>query len=445
MDVTDTVYKKVMWKIIPFIFLCYIINYLERVNIGFAKLQFMHDLNLNETVFGIAASIFFIGYVAFEVPSNLLLSRIGARKTLCRIMVLWGVITICMAFSRNENWLYVLRFLLGAAEAGFFPGIVLYLSYWLPSRYRGRAMALFMMAIPISGIFGGPLSGWIMQNLDGLSGLRGWQWLFISEGPPAIIIGVLALILLTDTPAAAKWLTNEQKQIIARDLESERTASSTSPASFREVLRDPRIYLLALIYFTVTSFNTNQVWLPTLLRNVSQASVSEVGWISCAISIGVAVGIFVVGQSSDRLQERRWHIFGCGALSAFAYSMIAFTSHSVALTAIFLGLGTIGGYGVLSLFWTIPPSYLDKRIAPFGIALVSALGQFGGAAGPLIVAKANAMTGSLYGGFFIVGLMLLFGVIIFLLFIPKTSGLPTSKLPAPVRGAHINEQSGTVT
>lgn len=419
----DATYQKIMWKIIPFIFLCYIINYLERVNIGFAKLQFMHDLNLSETVFGIAASVFFIGYVVFEVPSNLLLTRIGARKTLCRIMVLWGVITACMAFSRNENWLYILRFLLGAAEAGFFPGIVLYLSYWLPNRYRGRAMTLFMMAIPISGIFGGPLSGWIMQDMDGLFGMRGWQWLFLAEGPPAIILGVLALVLLTDKPAAATWLTEQQKQAIAKDLDSERTASAASSASFKEVLRDPRIYILALIYFTVTSFNTNQVWLPTLLRNVSQASVGEIGWISCAISIGVAFGIFLVGQSSDRLQERRWHIFGCGVLSATAYSMIAFTSHSVVLTAVLLGLGTIGGYGVLSLFWTIPPSYLDKRVAPFGIALVSALGQFGGAAGPLIVARANAITGSLYGGFCIVGLMLLLGVVIFLVFIPKASGM----------------------
>lgn len=426
----DAVYRKIMWKILPFIFLCYIINYLERVNIGFAKLQFLHDLHLSETVFGAAAAVFFIGYVLFEVPSNLLLTRIGAPKTLCRIMVLWGVVTSCMAFSKNEYWLYTLRFLIGAAEAGFFPGIVLYLSYWLPSRYRGRAMTMFMIAIPVSGIFGGPLSGWIMQDLDGVLGLKGWQWLFFAEGPPALIAGILALFVLTDKPSDATWLSDEQKRAIARELDADRASSAASPASFIEVLRDPRIYVLALIYFTVTSFNTNQVWLPTLLQSVSHASVREVGWISGAMSLGATVGIFVIGQSSDRLQERRWHIVGCGVVSAAAYSLISFTSHSVLLTAVLLMFGTIGGYGVLSLFWTIPPSYLDKRVAPFGIGLVSALGQFGGAAGPLIVARANAVAGNLYGGFAIVGALLLLGVLGFLMFIPKANSEPRSTAPS---------------
>ena len=430
MNQLDSVYKKIMWKIIPFIFLCYVVNYLERVNIGFAKLQFLHDLNLSETVFGIAAAVFFIGYVLFEVPSNMLLTHIGARKTLCRIMVLWGIVTACMAFSKSAYWLYILRFLIGAAEAGFFPGIVLYLSYWLPNRYRGRAMTLFMIAIPVSGIFGGPLSGWIMQDLDGIFGFRGWQWLFFAEGPPALLIGVLALFVLTDKPADAKWLSAAQKQAINRDLDSERAASASSSASLWEVLRDPRIYVLALIYFTVTSFNTNQVWLPTLLRNVSHASVREIGWISGAMSIGATVGIFLVGQSSDRLQERRWHIVGCAALSAAAYSLIAFTSHNVTLTAVLLAFGTIGGYGVLSLFWTVPPSYLDKRVAPFGIGLVSSLGQLGGAAGPLVVARANAVTGNLYGGFAIVGLLLLLGALIFLVCIPRANSEVGSMAPS---------------
>ncbi|MCI3206402.1 MULTISPECIES: MFS transporter [Pandoraea] len=413
-------YRKILWRIIPFIFLCYVINYLERVNIGFAKLQFLHDLHLDETVFGIAAAVFFIGYVLFEVPSNLLLTRIGAPATLFRIMLLWGIFTAGMAFTMHEYWLYTLRFLIGAAEAGFFPGVVLYLSYWLPDRYRGRAMTTFMIAIPFSGIFGGPLSGWIMQSFDGLHGLRGWQWLFLCEAPPAIVAAVLALFVLPRSPEHARWLSDDEKRAVAKDLAQDRAQRSQSSATVGEVLRDPRIYLLALIYFTVTSFNTNQVWLPTLLRNVSHASLGQIGWISGAMSVGATLGIFLVGQSSDRLQERRWHIIGCGALSAAAYLLIALTRHSTALTAVLLSLGTIGGYGVLSLFWTIPPAWLDRRIAPLGIGLISALGQFGGAAGPLIVARANAVTGNLYGGFATVGLMLLGGVICFMVFVPRT-------------------------
>lgn len=427
-------YRKILWRIIPFIFLCYVINYLERVNIGFAKLQFLHDLHLDETTFGIAAAVFFIGYVLFEVPSNLLLTRIGAPGTLCRIMLLWGIFTACMAFAKNQYWLYVLRFLIGAAEAGFFPGVVLYLSYWLPDRYRGRAMTTFMIAIPVSGIFGGPLSGWVMQNLDGLHGLRGWQWLFVCEAPPALIAAALALFVLTRAPAHARWLSLDEKLAVERDLERDRAVRAHSAASVSEVLRDPRIYVLALIYFTVTSFNTNQVWLPTLLRNVSHASLRDIGWISGAMSVGATLGIFLIGQSSDRLQERRWHIVGCGVLSAAAYTLIALTRHSTVLTASLLSLGTIGGYGVLSLFWTIPPAWLDRRVAPLGIGLISALGQFGGAAGPLIVARANAVTGNLYGGFATVGLLLLGGVLCFLLFVPKAAG-PSATDDAPLASA----------
>ncbi|WP_238554600.1 MFS transporter [Paraburkholderia hospita] len=419
MDPLHKVYRRILWRIIPFIFLCYVINYLERVNIGFAKLQFLHDLHLDETIFGIAAAVFFIGYVLFEVPSNLLLNRIGAPGTLCRIMLLWGIFTAAMAFAKDQYWLYGLRFLIGAAEAGFFPGVVLYMSYWLPDRYRGRAMTVFMIAIPVSGIFGGPLSGWIMQNLDGLHGLRGWQWLFLCEAPPALIAGALAIFVLTRSPQHARWLSPAERRAVEQDLERDHQTRETSPASVTEVLRDPRIYVLALIYFTVTSFNTNQVWLPTLLHNVSHASLREIGWISGVMSVGATLGIFIVGQSSDRFQERRWHIVGCGILSAIAYTLIAFTRDSTVLTATLLAMGTIGGYGVLSLFWTIPPAWLDRRVAPLGIGLISALGQFGGAAGPLIVARANALTGNLYGGFATVGLLLLGGVVCFLLFVPN--------------------------
>ena len=252
----DKVYRKITWRLLPFLLLCYMVAQIDRFNIGFAKLQFVHDLNLNDAIFGVAASMFAVGYVIFEVPSNLMLARIGVRKTLLRIMVLWGIFASLLSFAQGAHYLYIMRFLLGVAEAGFFPGIIVYLTYWYPDRHRGRIMSLFVIAVPIAGAFGGPLAGVLMDHFQGIYGLRGWQWLFLIEGFPAVALGVIAFFYLQDKPEQAGWLSPEEKQVVIDDLEADRIAGPAKPPkNFREALGDPKIYLMAINLFCLLLFS----------------------------------------------------------------------------------------------------------------------------------------------------------------------------------------------
>src|SRR6201994_1384952 len=254
----DAVYRKISWRLLPFVLACYVINYLDRVSIGYGKLQFMSEMHMNEAVFGMVTSVFFFGYIAFEVPSNLLLMRIGAPATLTRVMVLWGAVVVSMMFARNEYWLYVQRFLLGSFEAGFFPGVLLYLSFWFPNHRRGRATSLFLVGIPLSGLVGGAISGTIMEGMDGLWGIRGWRWLFLIDGLPAILLGLAAFFVLTDRPGNARFLTDAEKRIIEEDMEADRRARPVAASTtVRETLRNPRIWLMVVIYFTMAFLNTN--------------------------------------------------------------------------------------------------------------------------------------------------------------------------------------------
>ena len=247
----DAVYRKIGWRLLPFVLACYVINYLDRVSIGYAKLQFLSELHLNEAVFGLITSVFFIGYIAFEVPSNLLLMRIGAPATLTRIMVLWGLVIISMMFAQNEYWLYVQRFLLGSFEAGFFPGVLLYLSFWFPNHRRGRATSLFLVGIPLSGLIGGAISGAVMEGMDGLLGLRGWRWLFLVDGLPAVLLGLAAMFVLTDRPANARFLSEAEKQVVVEDMEADRQARTTAASTTAaETLRNPHVWLMVVVYFT---------------------------------------------------------------------------------------------------------------------------------------------------------------------------------------------------
>jgi MFS family permease len=247
----DAVYRKISWRLLPFILACYVVNYLDRVSIGYAKLQFLNELHLNEAVFGLITSAFFIGYIVFEVPSNLLLLRIGAPATLTRIMVLWGAVIVSMMFAQNENWFYVQRFLLGSFEAGFFPGVLPYLSFWFPNHRRGRATSLFLVGIPLAGLVGGAISGAVMEGMDGLLGLRGWRWLFLADGLPAILLGVAAMFVLTDKPANARFLSDAEKLVVIEDMEADRRGRPTAASStVGETLRNPKVWLMVVVYFT---------------------------------------------------------------------------------------------------------------------------------------------------------------------------------------------------
>jgi MFS family permease len=417
----DAVYRKIGWRLLPFVLACYVINYLDRVSIGYAKLQFLPELHLNEAVFGLITAVFFIGYIAFEVPSNLLLMRIGAPATLTRIMVLWGAVIVSMMFARNEYWLYVQRFLLGTFEAGFFPGVLLYLSFWFPNHRRGRATSLFLVGIPLSGLLGGAISGAVMEGMDGLLGIRGWRWLFLVDGMPAILLGLAAMFVLTDKPENARFLTEAEKQVVVEDMEADRRARTTAASStVAETLRNPKIWLMVVVYFTMAFLNTNQIWFPTLLREVGAKSVTETGYILSGVWVVAAIVVLAVCQNSDRIGERKWHILVTGLAAAVAYLALPLTAGSLWVTAVLVAVAASCGYAVFMVFWTIPPVFLEARGAAMGIAMISALGQFGGLSGPAVVGWAFQATGSIYVGFTLAAGILLAGTLLAVFAIPHT-------------------------
>ncbi len=417
----DAVYRKIGWRLLPFVLACYVVNYLDRVSIGYAKLQFLPELHLNEAVFGLITSAFFIGYIAFEVPSNMLLLRVGAPATLTRIMVLWGAVIVSMMFAQNEYWFYVQRFLLGSFEAGFFPGVLLYLSFWFPNHRRGRATSLFLVGIPLSGLIGGAISGAVMEGMDGLLGIRGWRWLFLVDGMPAILLGIAAMFVLTDKPANATYLTAAEKQVVVEDMEADRRARTTAASStVAETLRNPKVWLMVVVYFTMAFLNTNQIWFPTLLREVGAKSVTEAGNILVGVWIFAAIFVLLVCRNSDRVGERKWHLLITGTLAAAAYLALPLTAGSLWATAIVVAIAAASGYAVFMVFWTIPPVFLESRGAAMGIGMISALGQFGGLSGPALVGWAFQKTGSIYVGFSIAAGTILVGTLLAVFAIPHT-------------------------
>lgn len=417
----QAVYRKIAWRLVPFLLLCYMLACIDRFNIGFAKLQFLHDLKLDDTVYGIAAGIFYIGNILFEVPSNLLLERIGVRRTLLRIMLLWGAVTSLLMFAQSATFLYVFRFLLGVAEAGFFPGVLFYLTFWFPDRMRGSITSMFVMAMPMGGIFAGPLSGWLMTSMEGVGGFHGWQWLFFIEGLPAMLVGVIAYFYLSDDVASARWLTKDEKKLVQADLMRDRQTRA-SGGTFRDALRDPKVYLLAFIYFSYfCSLTTVLLWTPTLLKAMPGQSVGSVGWISGGISLVSTIGMVLVGYSSDRHLERRWHVALCGFCVAIGLVALPFVIGNTVLTILLLAVASVGVFSILSLFWTIPSAYLNPASAAGAIALISSVGVSGGAVSNAIISSVKAYTGSLYIGLNVIAAMVAISMITLLVFIPANN------------------------
>jgi sugar phosphate permease len=410
---TSRVYRKVAWRIVPFLMICYTTALIDRFNIGFAKLQFLQDLGLDDTVFGVAAGAFSVGYVALEVPSNYLLSRTGLRKTLLRIMVLWGSVTLLLAFARGAQDLYGLRFLLGAAEGGFFPGILFYLTLWFPDRLRGRMTSLFVMAVPLAGVIAGPLSGWIMDGTQNALGLKGWQWLFLVEGLPAIVLGVVAYIYLPDSPAMASWLTASEREFLDHDLlTNRRGGEGAAPVRFRDALLSRKVYLLAAIYFAYfCSLNTILLWTPTILKRIGVVTATEIGQLSGLISVIATIGMLIAGYSSDSARERRWHVAISGLGASASFLLLPFGSDSVEITTILLTCAAIGIFSILGLFWTIPSAYLKGPAAAGGLALISSIGSFGGAVCPAFVGWVIVKTNSIYPALAAVAVLLALGMI----------------------------------
>jgi D-galactonate transporter len=381
-------YRRVTWRLIPFLFLCYIFAYVDRVNVGFAKLQMQTDLGLSDAVYGTGAGIFFIGYFFFEVPCNLALQKIGAKYWLGPIMIVWGLVSACTMLVRNEAEFYTVRFVLGLVESGFFPGVILYLTFWFTSKYRAKMVAAFMTAIPLSGVFGGPVSGWLLAHMSSVGGLRGWQWLYLVEAVPSLLAGVVAMFFLSDNPAKAKWLNTEERDLLVRRLEEDELGKKSAGGHHKlgDALKNPKVWLFCLIYFGVVMGNYGlQFWLPQIIKDTLTKDPWHIGLLTMIPWSATAIVMVLVGHHSDVTGERCWHV----ALSAvaggigLALSSIPGISGAFGLAA--LTLGTCGIISASSSFWSLPTSYLSGAAAAGGIALINSVGNLGGFVSPWLV------------------------------------------------------------
>lgn len=414
-DARASALRKITWRLIPFLFVLYVVAWLDRVNVGFAALQMNADLKFSEATFGLGSGIFFIGYCVFEVPSNLMLARIGARLWIARIMITWGLISVAMMFVRTPLQFYTLRFLLGAAEAGFFPGVIYYLSLWYPAAHRARAIAAFMTAVPVTGLIGGPLSGMLL-GLNGAYGLAGWQWLFLLEGLPAVLLGFVVLVYLTERPDAAPWLTSAEREAIGAELASERARKDEAGARIAAALTNPTIWLLGVIFLLVAiGFYGYSFWAPLVIKSLTGASDLGVGFILAAISAATIVFMLLNSAHSDRSDERPIHV--AVALFVMALGCIgAALLESPLLGLVALALIPIGHCSAYGPFWSIPSRFLTGEAAAAGTALVVTIANVGGFAGPALIGYLKQRTGShtpaflLLGGFALAASVLALGL-----------------------------------
>ena len=387
-------YRKVAWRLIPFLCCCYLAAYLDRINVGFAKLQMADQLQLSDAAFGLGAGLFFVGYILFEVPSNLILKRVGARVWIARIMVSWGVLSACTLLVTTPAQFYVLRLLLGIAEAGFLPGVLYYLTLWFPTHRRGRMIALFMIGLPLSSVIGAPLSGWILEAFDGLQGLRGWQWLFLLEGVPSVLLGLLALRLLPEGPQDAEWLDLREQGHLLRDLTVDEAQSPASGDSFRQGFFNLKVWMLGGIDFAILlSAYAMGFWMPTFIRQAGVADASDIGLLTALPSIAAVFGMLALGASSDRFRERRWRIilpFWTGAAAMAAST--AFTDN-VVVTVLLFSIAQAAIIGAVPVFFSLPATFLTGTAAATGFALACSLANIAGLVSNTLIGLALDITG----------------------------------------------------
>ena len=396
-DDKNAIYKRITLRLIPFIFICYLFNYLDRVNVGFAKLQMLDALKFSETVYGLGAGIFFIGYVLCGVPSNLALTRFGPRRWIAVMMIGWGALSTCLMFVTTPTGFYTLRFFTGAAEAGFFPGVVLYLSQWFPTFRRGRIMALFMCAIPVSGLIGGPFSGWILSHFAaGQGGLAGWQWMFLLQGIPTLILGALAIFLLSDSFANAKWLGAHERAVLQADHDLDAANKpSTSTDSLLAVFKNPAIWAFGLIYFCIQSgVYAINFWLPSIIKSLGFSDTLVIGWISAIPYLLAAVFMLLVGRSADLRKERRWHLVVPMLMGAIGLVIAVNFATQPAIAILGLTIATMGALTGLPMFWPVPTAMLSAGAAAGGLALINSMGQMAGFLSPYLVGWVKDATGS---------------------------------------------------
>jgi MFS family permease len=409
-DMQDTLYRKLLWRIVPILFCCHTISFLDRVNIGYAKLQMLGDLKIDDSAFALGASMFFLGYILFEIPSNLVLHRIGARLWIARIMLSWGIVSVGTMFVanlahflgvRNETMFYIMRLLLGCCEAGFYPGVLLYINYWFPSTRQTKVTAGLLLALPLSLVFGGPLSGWLMQQSQGFFGYDGWQWMLAVEGTPAILLAFWVYFGLADKITDASWLSAPEKALLEKNVVAERLGKSYH---FGAALRDYRVWIVAGIIFTyATGFYGLSFWLPSIIRAAGVKSTFHIGVLSAIPFVAAAASMLFNTWHSSKTNERRWH----GAVPAFiggaGLILSAAFAANLPVAIFFLSVAAAGILGLTPVVWTYPGSLLSGTAAAAGIAMINSFGSLSGIAGSMVTNVMKQITGSINSGTYALG------------------------------------------
>jgi MFS family permease len=406
-----TLYRKLTWRFAPFLCLCFFSAFLDRVNVGIAKLQMINSLGFGDTVYGMGAGLFFVGYILFEVPSNLVLEKVGARFWIARIMVTWGILSGLTMFVKTPGQFYVMRFLLGVAEAGFLPGALLYLMQWFPDARRGRIVALFMVGSPMSSLVGGPLSGWILSSFDGMHGLQGWQWMFALEALPSIVLGVLVYMCLPKTHEDASFLTTEELSRLVQNIGSD--GNKTKGHRLGKAFSDPKVWAVGFLDLCVLlCFYSISFWMPTMLRDAGAESVLEIGLLIAIPNAAAVIMVLATGISSDRLRERRWHIavpFLCSAVGLMAS---AYVLGNVTAIVVLLSLANAGAAAAMPVIWALPSTFLRGTAAAAGIAFACSIANLGGFASTYLLGWMKELTHSMGAGLTTFGVCMLLGCVV---------------------------------
>jgi D-galactonate transporter len=406
----DAVYRKVTWRLVPFLMICFLVAYLDRVNVGFAKLQMSQDLGFSETVYGLGAGIFFIGYFLFEVPSNLALHRFGAKIWIGRIMVTWGILSACFMFVKTPTAFYILRFLLGLAEAGFTPGIVYYLTCWYPSQRRAKIMAIYCMGSPLSGIIGNPLSGYLMGSMAGVAGWAGWQWMFLIEAVPAVVLGLFCFYYLDSSIAKAKWLSPAEKQVLELAKAEENKTTEQHHAPVGKVFTDPRVWLISAICFCyVTGQYGITLWMPTFIKSTGVSDPLQIGLLSAIPYVAAIIAMYLFGRSADKHKERRWHLIVPCMMGAVGFVALPWIMHSTALSLVFLSIAAAGILTCSPLFWSLPTAFLSGAAAATAIAMSNSIGNLAGFTSGYMIGYLRDLTQNGNSAYFMIAGMLTLG------------------------------------
>jgi D-galactonate transporter len=415
----EATYAKMTLRLIPFLVFLFVLAWIDRVNVGFAKLQMLQDLQFSEAIYGFGAGIFFIGYFLFEVPSNLLLEKIGARKTLARITILWGLASMAMIYVKTPASFYAMRFLLGIFEAGFFPGVVLYLTYWFPAERRARINGLFMTSFAVAGIVGGPIAGFIMSTMEGVGHLANWQWLFLIEGIPSVLAGIAVLLYLPEKPANAKWLTPAEQQAVTQALVAENQDESKH-SSLKAAFTNSRVWVCAAIYFCVVSGNaTIAFWSPSIIKELGVKGNFQIGLISAIPFIAGTIAMIMNGSHSDKSGERRLHCALATLVASIGLILTGFTLGNAMVALCALTVAAIGILAAFPVFWSLPAAFLTGTAAAGGIALINSIGNLAGFAAPYMIGSLKTSTGKLSAGLYFVAALELGATVLVLLFIKK--------------------------